>query len=124
MFPSLFSAYPQLQSGKIRALAVAGPKRLASLPNLPTLAEAGVPGVEVPQWYAVFAPAGLDASVASRLNTTLNQALADAGVAAKIAEQGAEVRRGSSEELARFVESEAARWKRLVDSERLMAGGL
>ena len=42
MFPSLFSAYPQLQSGKIRALAVAGPKRLASLPNLPTLAEAGV----------------------------------------------------------------------------------
>ena len=67
---------------------------------------------------------GIDASVASRLNTTLNQALADAGVAAKIAEQGAEVRRGSSEELARFVESEAARWKRLVDSERLMAGGL
>ena len=96
MFPSLFSAYPQLQSAR------SAPWRwlveTAGLAAEPAHAgRSGRAGVEVPQWYAVFAPAGLDASVASRLNTTLNQALADAGVAAKIAEQGAEVRRGSSE---------------------------
>ena len=57
MFPSLFTAYPFIKNGKLKALAVAGPKRVASLPDVPTLKEAGVDGVDVTQWYAIFAPA-------------------------------------------------------------------
>ena len=56
MFPSLFSAYPHVKGGKLRALALAGPKRSSLLPDVPTLEEAGIKGVEITQWYALFAP--------------------------------------------------------------------
>lgn len=101
MFPSLFSVYPHLKSGMIQALAVAGSTRSAALPDLPTLAEAGVKGVDVPQWYAIFAPAKAAPSVVVTLNKALNQALADPAVAQKIAEQGAEVRQSTPAELGR-----------------------
>lgn len=121
MFPSLFSVYPHLKSGMIKAIAVAGATRTEALPNLPTLAEAGVPGVEVPQWYAIFAPAKADAAVVATLNKALNEALADPFVKAKIAEQGAEVRSSSPAELGAFVASEATRWKQLFAKQKLAA---
>lgn len=121
MFPSLFSVYPHLKSGMIKAIAVAGATRTEALPNLPTLAEAGVPGVEVPQWYAIFAPAKADAAVVATLNKALNEALADPSVKAKIAEQGAEVRSSSPAELGAFVASEATRWKQLFAKQKLAA---
>ncbi|CAB3822086.1 Bug family tripartite tricarboxylate transporter substrate binding protein [Achromobacter piechaudii] len=121
MFPSLFSVYPHLKSGMIKAIAVAGATRTEALPNLPTLAEAGVPGVEVPQWYAIFAPANADAAVVATLNKALNQALADPSVKTKIAEQGAEVRSSSPAELGAFVQSEAVRWKQLASKQKLAA---
>lgn len=119
MFPSLFSVYPHLTSGKIRALAVAGSKRVAVLPDLPTLAEAGVPGVEVPQWYAMFAPANLPAEMTQQLNAALNQALSDPIVISKIDEQGAEVRTSTAHELGIFVQGEVARWRNLLTSTQL-----
>jgi len=121
MFPSLFSVYPHLKSEKIRALAVAGPTRTSVLPGLPTLAEAGVPGVEVPQWYAIFAPAKADAALVQKLNTALNQALNDPEVVKKIDEQGAEVHTSTPAELGAFVQSEAARWKKLAATTALAA---
>jgi len=121
MFPSLFSVYPHLKSGKIRALAVAGSTRSPVLPGLPTLAEAGVPGVEVPQWYAVFAPAHADTAVVQKLNVALNQALHDPDVTKKIDEQGAEVRTSTPAELGAFVQSEAVRWKKLAATTALAA---
>jgi tripartite-type tricarboxylate transporter receptor subunit TctC len=57
MFPSLFTAYPFVKGGKLKAFAVAGPKRSAMLPDVPTLKELGIQNVEVSQWYALFAPA-------------------------------------------------------------------
>jgi len=122
MFPSLFSVYPHLKSGMIQALAVAGSTRSAALPDLPTLAEAGVKGVDVPQWYAIFAPAKAAPSVVVTLNKALNQALADPAVAQKIAEQGAEVRQSTPAELGAFVESEALRWKQLLGKRKLASG--
>ncbi|OZI52711.1 Bug family tripartite tricarboxylate transporter substrate binding protein [Bordetella genomosp. 4] len=121
MFPSLFSVYPHLKSEKIRALAVAGPTRTSVLPGLPTLAEAGVPGVEVPQWYAIFAPAKADAALVQKLNTALNQALNDPEVVKKIDEQGAEVHTSTPAELGAFVQSEAVRWKKLAATTALAA---
>lgn len=121
MFPSLFSVYPHLKSGTIQALAVAGSNRIAALPELPTLAELGVAGVDVPQWYAIFAPAKVEPAVVVKLNKALNLALSDPVVATKIAEQGAEVRHGTSAELGAFVQSEAVRWKQLADKRKLAA---
>ena len=116
MFPSLFSAYPHLKSGKIRALGVAGTRRAKVLPDMPTLAELGVPGVDVAQWYAVFAPANADPQVVAKLNTALNGALNDPAVAAKIDDQGAEVRTSTPAELAAFVREEAVKWKKLAST--------
>ena len=116
MFPSLFSAYPHLKSGKIRALGVAGTRRAKVLPDMPTLAELGVPGVDVAQWYAVFAPANADPQVVAKLNTALNGALNDPAVAAKIDDRGAEVRTSTPAELAAFVRDEAVKWKKLAST--------
>ncbi|MFY4260841.1 Bug family tripartite tricarboxylate transporter substrate binding protein [Achromobacter xylosoxidans] len=116
MFPSLFSAYPHLKSGKIHALGVAGTRRAKVLPDMPTLAELGVQGVDVAQWYAVFAPANADPQVVAKLNTALNGALNDPAVAAKIDDQGAEVRTSTPAELAAFVREEAVKWKRLAST--------
>ncbi|CAB3649045.1 MAG: Bug family tripartite tricarboxylate transporter substrate binding protein [Achromobacter pulmonis] len=116
MFPSLFSAYPHLKSGKIRALGVAGARRAKVLPDMPTLAELGVQGVDVAQWYAVFAPANADPKVVAKLNGALNGALNDPAVAAKIDDQGAEVRTSTPAELAAFVREEAVKWKRLAST--------
>ncbi|MFE0844067.1 Bug family tripartite tricarboxylate transporter substrate binding protein [Achromobacter insolitus] len=116
MFPSLFSAYPHLKSGKIRALGVAGTRRAKVLPDMPTLAELGVQGVDVAQWYAVFAPANADPQVVANLNSALNGALNDPAVAAKIDDQGAEVRTSTPAELAAFVREEAVKWKRLAST--------
>lgn len=116
MFPSLFSAYPHLKSGKIRALGVAGTRRAKVLPDMPTLAELGVQGVDVAQWYAVFAPANADPQVVAKLNTALNGALNDPAVAAKIDDQGAEVRTSTPAELAAFVRDEAVKWKKLAST--------
>ncbi|GAB1577859.1 Bug family tripartite tricarboxylate transporter substrate binding protein [Bordetella petrii] len=121
MFPSLFSAYPHLASGKVKALALAGDRRAEALKDVPTLAELGVPDVSVPQWYALFAPAGTDAAIVARLNAALNTALRDPGVIDKFHEQGAEAQSGTPQELGSFVQAEVARWKTLVGRAHLAA---
>jgi tripartite-type tricarboxylate transporter receptor subunit TctC len=116
MFPSLFSAYPHLASGKIKALAVAGDHRSPVLKDLPTLEELGVKGVSVPQWYALFAPAGTDPAIINRFNKELNIALKDPQVIEKFKENGADAQSSTPQELGVFVKSEVARWKKVVDA--------
>ena len=114
MFPSLFSAYPHVKNGKLRALALAGPKRSSLLPDVPTLDEAGVKGVEITQWYALFAPGKTPRPVVDLLNKTLNTALADKDVVRRIEEQGAVVDASTPEQLALTVKQEIAKWKGVV----------
>ncbi len=114
MFPSLFSAYTHVKSGKLRALAIAGAKRSPLLPDVPTLAEAGVKGVEVTQWYALFAPGKTPRPVIDQLNKALNTALADKAVARRIEEQGAVVDPSTPEQLGETVRHEIAKWKGVV----------
>jgi 2-methylaconitate cis-trans-isomerase PrpF/tripartite-type tricarboxylate transporter receptor subunit TctC len=121
MFPSLFTAVPFVKSGKLRALAVAGPKRSALLPDVPTLKEAGVEGVDVTQWYAFFAPAKTPKPIIERLNKALNQVLADKEVIKRIEEHGADVQSSTPDELRAMVESELVKWKGVVQKARLTA---
>jgi tripartite-type tricarboxylate transporter receptor subunit TctC len=114
MFPSLFSAYTHVKNGKLRALALAGPKRSSLLPDVPTLEEAGVKGVEVTQWYAMFAPGTTPRPVVDQLNKALNTALADKDVVRRIEEQGAVVDTSTPEQLGLTVRQEIAKWKGVV----------
>lgn len=114
MFPSLFTAQPYLRSGKLRALAVAGADRLPALPDLPTLLEAGVPGVRLTQWYALFAPAKTPAAVVRQLNASLNSVLQDPEIVARMEADGARVRTSSPGELHDLLMAESEKWQAVV----------
>jgi len=111
MFPSLFSAYPHVGGEKIQALAVAGSQRSPALPDLPTLAELGISGVDAGQWYGIFGPKDMPKPIVTQLNAALNQVLSDAEVIEKITAQGAQIRQSSPEELTQFVIREQKRWR-------------
>ena len=119
MFPSLFSAFPQVTGGKLKALGIAGEKRAAVLPNVPTLKEQGIPNMSVTQWYALFAPAKTPQPIIARLNKELNLILNDKATEKKIEDQGAEVETGTPEQLKNLVKNEVVRWKKLVDSAKI-----
>lgn len=121
MFPSMFSALPYVKSGNLKALAVAGPKRSPKLPDVPTLKEAGVDGVEVQQWYGFFAPAKTPRSVIEQLNKALNQVLADKEVVKRIEDHGAQVETTTPEQFGALVKSELTKWKSVVARAKLTA---
>ena len=114
MFPSLFTAQPYLRSGKLRALAVAGPNRLPRLPDVPTLAEAGVEGIELTQWYALFAPAGTPEPVVAEVNRALNKVLQDPETIARFRADGVQVKTSTPAELQDLLLSEREKWRRVV----------
>jgi tripartite-type tricarboxylate transporter receptor subunit TctC len=119
MFASLFSAQPWITSGRLRALAVAGPDRVPELPGVPTLREAGIDGVEVTQWYALFAPVATPAPVIDQLNAALNEVLADPDSVRQIADHGVTVAAGGTDQLATLVSTELSRWTRVVHLAKL-----
>ena len=114
MFPSLFSALPHVKGGKLKALAIAGPKRSPLLPDVPTMKEAGVDGVEVQQWYAIFAPAKTPKDVVAKLNKSINDVLADKDVIKRMEDHGADVETSTPEQLGSLVKTELAKWKNVV----------
>lgn len=119
MFPSLFTAYPQIKGGKLKALGIAGEKRSSVLPDVPTLAEQGIANVNMSQWYAMFAPAKTPKAVIDRLNREMNAVLADKAVEKKIEDQGAEVETGTPAQLKTLVQKEVVRWKAVVTAAKI-----
>lgn len=103
-----------IRSGKLKAIAVTSAKRIADLPDVPTLAESGFPGFETTNWFAVMGRAGTAAPIIARLNAVLNAALQDADVKAKIAAEGGEVLGGPPERLAQQLAADLAKWQRVV----------
>ncbi len=93
---------------------MAGASRLAAFPDLPTLAEVGVAGVELTQWYALFAPAKTPMSVVRQLNNTLNEVLRDPEIVARMEADGAQVKTSSPGELHDLLISEGERWQDVV----------
>ncbi|RKJ97128.1 Bug family tripartite tricarboxylate transporter substrate binding protein [Alicycliphilus denitrificans] len=114
MFDSITSARPHIQSGKLRALGVTTSKRSSALPDVPTIAEAGVPGYEVSPWFAVFAPAGTPAGVVDRLNRVLNAAMQQPDIRRKLEGVGAEPIGTTPQELAAHLNKELDRWGALI----------
>lgn len=114
MFPSLFTAYPFVQTGKLKPLAVAGPRRSELMPDVPTLAELGIQGVDVSQWYAMFAPARTPVDIVTQLNQALNQTLQDKTVAKNLELHGATVEWSTPEQLGTLVSTELKRWQGVV----------
>ena len=121
MFPSLFSALPHVKGGKLKALAVAGPKRSPLLPDVPTMKEAGVDGVEVQQWYGVFAPAKTPKDVVAKLNKAINDVLNDKDVIKRMEDHGADVETSTPEQLGSLVKSELVKWKGVVAKAKIVA---
>lgn len=121
MFPSLFTAYPQVKGGKLKALGIAGSKRSVLMPDVPTLAEQGIPNVSIGQWYALFAPAKTPAAVIQRLNKEVNLVLNEKANEKKIEDQGAEVETGTPEQLKALVQKELVRWKSVVAAAKITA---
>ena len=114
MFDSITSARPHIQSGKLRALGVTTAKRSGALPDVPTIAEAGVPGYEVLPWFAVFAPAGTPPEVVAKLNKVLNDAMKEPDTLKKLESVGAEPIGTTPQELATHLNKELDRWGKLI----------
>ena len=121
MFPSLFTALPHVKAGKLKAMAVAGPKRSPLLPDVPTLKEAGVDGVDVQQWYGLFAPAKTPKAIVDKLNKALNEVLNDKEIVKRMEDHGADVETSTPEQLGALLKTELAKWKGVVQKAKLTA---
>lgn len=114
IFDGVPSVLPLIQSGKLRALAVTSAARVPSLPNVPTMQEAGIRGFDVVGWYGVVAPPKTPAPIVERLNRALVATLNDPDVARALRDRGAEPVGNSPAEFGAFIASEAKRWKKVI----------
>ena len=114
MFNPMPPLLPHVQSGKLRALAVGSSGRSLAAPEIPTVAESGVPGFEYVLWYGVFVPAKTPRAIVETLNNNLVAVLADHDTAQRLISQGAEPRAGSLGEFGKFIENDTARLKKLI----------
>jgi tripartite-type tricarboxylate transporter receptor subunit TctC len=113
-FQNILEALPQINAGRLRALAVSTSRRSPVVPTIPTVAEAGVPGYEVIQWSGILAPAGVPKDVVARLNAEVNRVLARADMRERFIASGADPGNGSPEQFGALIKSEIAKWSKLV----------
>ncbi|HEY3075814.1 MAG TPA: tripartite tricarboxylate transporter substrate binding protein [Burkholderiales bacterium] len=114
MFPDIASGLPQIRGGKIKALAVASEKRVAALPDLPTIGESGYPGFEAWAWQGFVAPAGTPRDVVMKLNSEFAKVMSDPALKQRLSESGFELQTSSPEEFAAYMKSEIAKWEKVI----------
>jgi tripartite-type tricarboxylate transporter receptor subunit TctC len=114
MFNNLPGELGNIRSGKVRALAVTSARRAPQIPEVPTMAEAGVPGVEVTVWFGFFTPAATPKPVIALLNAGIVKALNDPELRARLDQQSVEAMPSSPEQCAAYVKSEIAKWARVI----------
>ena len=105
---------PQVQAGKLKALAVTSSRRWPELPDLPTMAESGLPGCETVAWFALLAPANLPSAIAQRLSIEAAAVMKTADIRAALLKQGMEAIGSSADELRTFIATDIARWKKVA----------
>ena len=113
-FDQVSVSLPHVRQGRLRALAVATAKRVASLPEVPTLAEAGYPGMEAETFTALLAPAGTPREIVMRLSVALTKILQEKAIIEKFAALGADVRTGTPEEFTDYLRAEDAKWSAVI----------
>jgi tripartite-type tricarboxylate transporter receptor subunit TctC len=114
-FVNINTALPYIKSGKIKVLAVTGEQRAAVLPNVPTLSESGVHGVDIYSWQAVAAPKGLPKDVKAKLHAAIVAALNEPDIKARLVEQGFEIVGNTPEQFEKFQAAELARWRNVIE---------
>lgn len=107
-------AIPHISAGKLRPLAVSTAARVPQLPNVPTIAESGIPGFDIFNWFALYAPAGVDAAVITRLNGLVGEALTTPGIRSMWNQQGILVKEMNSDQLRAFMAGESAKYAQVV----------
>jgi tripartite-type tricarboxylate transporter receptor subunit TctC len=113
-FENTGAIVPHLRAGRVRGLAVTSPKRSPAVPELPTIAEAGVTGFEVVTWSGVIGPSGIPKDIVAKLNAELNKALASPSLKEKFASLGYEPTGGTPEQFDALIRKEALRWADVV----------
>jgi tripartite-type tricarboxylate transporter receptor subunit TctC len=116
MFDTTVVAGPHIESGKLRALAVSSAKRVSSLPNVPTVAESGVPGYEVVSWQAIFAPAGTPKPIVDRLHNEIAKIMATPDMQERLAKLGMQGADMTPAQIAEFQKAEVAKWAAVIKS--------
>ncbi len=111
---SIVSAQTHIRDGRVRALAVTGAQRSSSLPQVPTFAELGVPGMAFSNWFGFFAPAGTSAAVVERLNRELGEIMRTSDVQERLKGLGADPASGTPEAFAKVVRDEHESWKAVI----------
>ena len=116
MFAPASTALPHIKAGTLKVLAVSSAKRTGSSPELPTIAESGLPGFETSVWFGLLAPTGTPRDIIERLNREANRALADPAVKTQFAAQGIDGMGGTAEQFAAYIKDETAKWARVVQA--------
>jgi tripartite-type tricarboxylate transporter receptor subunit TctC len=114
-FPTAPSALPHVQTRRLRALGVTGAKRASGLPDIPTIAEAGVAGYEASAWYGVLAPAGTPPAIVNKLQNEIHAVLRMPEIIDKLVAQGLEPAANTPDEFARFIHAEFAKWSKVIN---------
>jgi tripartite-type tricarboxylate transporter receptor subunit TctC len=120
-FNGMASVLPQIASGKMKAIAIGSARRSPAAPDVPTVAEAGLPGFEYVAWNGNFAPAGTPAALVNRLSADIRKALAAPDVVQRLASLGSEPGGNTPAEFAAYVKADHARWARVVQAVGLKA---
>jgi tripartite-type tricarboxylate transporter receptor subunit TctC len=118
---SLIQTMPHIRSGKLRPLGTGGAKRSPILPDVPTIAEAGVPGYEMANWWGIVAPAGTPPGIVDRLANEIGVVLSSPETQKVFSTEGAEVAQKTAGEFGRFIEAELAKWQRVVNEAKIKA---
>jgi tripartite-type tricarboxylate transporter receptor subunit TctC len=119
MFNSMPSVLPYVRSGRLKGIAVGSAKRSPAAPDIPTVAEAGVPGFQYVTWYGLFAPAATPKDVILKVNGEVVRAMQDKEVAQRLIREGAEPAPGTPDALAKYMRSEYDQWKKTIAQAKL-----
>ena len=114
MFPTILTAMRHVEAGRLRALAVTTAERVAAMPDLPTVAEEGVPGYESSIWFGVMGPSGMPADMVKRLNAAVGKILNAPRFKANFVQQGLDIRTSSSEDFIKLITTEKVKWAKVV----------
>jgi tripartite-type tricarboxylate transporter receptor subunit TctC len=122
MFLPIHVALPHVRGGRLNALGLGSPKRASSAPEIPTLAELGVKGVETDMWYGMLVPAGTPRDIVLKLNRTVGAILGNAAFRNNLAQQGLDAATSTPEQFATLIEKDLARWAKVVEKAHISAG--